>query len=307
MKNKKIEYVDLLTTIEEELRFNVNDFAFLKLLDVYSDYVMTSDELTHTHEAKGVFFALKESANTTGKWRICGNTCEDYMMEPFEFIRSMHNITGIGLKFRSGEYVHIGVPYIELSPERPYNILQRSGTYTNGELVVEIRSSESASSVFDEIQSGCIADEVSMEEYYTNTKNDLYSLRIPRNEFERECLAKRILSEADLGIFGDNTGFLREYSKLTDDEKEIEDSKSHDYLNWSIDFDDLGMPRNPTEYALFSYRHSVEYDDYNPTKSYDFGDFPPSDKEGEIVRAFYSGKITKDEARKELDRIPSWE
>lgn len=306
--NPKITKVYLITTIEESLCFDIDDFAFLKIFDLRTDYIYTYSHFKkETYSAGGLFLALKKSADVMSKWSY---NIEDedippeFIIKPFDFIRRMHNICAIGIKFDDGTYDYISMPYIYLNEKKQYNILQRSGVYTEGELVVEIRKSIDAQSIFDVKNSGCVADEVIIEDYYMDPENNIWELKYPENDFERELLAKRVIQDyretEDVTVeFRD--GYL---SYMNEEEIEADRHKSHDYLNWDIPFKDLGRPRNHDECALFRYRHERDYD-YDNSYLYepDFGDIPPSQEEIEIVKAFYAGRIGIEEADKRLSEL----
>jgi hypothetical protein len=63
-----------------------------------------------------------------------------------------------------------------------------------------------------------------------------------------------------------------EYYTLTKEQQKKEDKKSRDYLNWSVDWDKLGLPRNNDEYQLWRFRHEAYSFNFNNN---DYGvDYP---------------------------------
>lgn len=161
---KKVKYVDLITEGVFTLRMKMTDFHKFKLFGVAETYVYNEEKggiSTSKTALQGMFCVIKKEANVKSKWlEYVDKETSSYLMKPFNHIKIHPDFTSVELIYDDGNIEHISLPFVGTTHENYDSKLQRCACTETGDLIVEIRESENAESIFDEWWFNCYPFEV---------------------------------------------------------------------------------------------------------------------------------------------------
>lgn len=170
------------------------------------------------------------------------------------------------------ESIELYVPWVAGDPNDFTNALQRGKKLNNGDYLLTIKGNDVDMSP-DEFLAYC-----------EKTWIESHDLRLSRSKPKKRGLSRRYFDrnipfemlkypkKKDFGEYAmrvieyydnldaDNDKLLKEdleYNTLSDVNKKIEDNKSRNYLNLNLDWSDMGLPRNHSEYQLWRFRHEL--------------------------------------------------
>ena len=151
---KKVEYVDLITEGTITLHMNMTDFQKFELFGVAENYVYKKEEggISKNKTAlQGMFCIIKKEANVKSKWlEYIDKETSSYLMKPFNHIKIHPDFTSVKLIYDDGNIEYISLPFVGTTDDEYDSKLQRCACTETGDLIVEIRESEDAESIFDE-------------------------------------------------------------------------------------------------------------------------------------------------------------
>jgi len=148
MKKARIKFIDFVTEGCSTLRFtsdDLHDFDLFEIVRNYSYYEPHKTFYEKFKAKKGMFCILKKSANVIERWLDINEP-----MKPFDHLLKWCDITHVDLIFEDDSNCYIALPWEGTSDDNYSNSLQRNLVMQNGDMIIEVRESENAESIFDD-------------------------------------------------------------------------------------------------------------------------------------------------------------